>query len=230
MKNQNIKFNQKPISSEKIKSYQNFDAILNEVESNKFNTESTTNLGNKTKTVFLSFSNPYFSVAASICLLCIIGIGLFFLQNNTNSNVAENSIESKNKTDLAYSITNKDLETAERLTASISEKVALPNPKQGAVITTTILEENASPENASLQQVAQVLKTEMNKENSCKLIASSKTETKYVAFVVNSQGQVTDIEAQGCEQEAKKVLASFPKWKSGTLQGQHLSQRIVVAI
>ena len=76
----------------------------------------------------------------------------------------------------------------------------------------------------------QVLKLEMNKENSCKLTTNSPQETKYIAFVVSSEGQITDIEAQGCEQEARKVLNSFPKWKSGTLQGQHLSQRIVVAI
>jgi len=175
----------------------------------------------------MSFSNPYFSVAASICLLFVIGMGLFLAQNN--SKLAEtNKIE--NKTDLAYSITNKDLETAERLTASISQKVDLPTPKNGTAITTTILEKNASPENASLEQVAQVLRTEMNKKNSCKLISDSPKETKYIAFVVSSEGQITDIEAQGCEQEARKVLNSFPKWKSGTLQGQHLSQRIVVAI
>lgn len=222
MKNQDIKFNQKPISSEKIKSYQNFDAILNEVESNKTN--------QKTKTVFMSFSNPYFSIAASICLLFVIGIGLFLVKNSdsTNVEIAENSL--KNETDLAYSITNKDLETAERLTASVSQKIDLPSPKNGTAVTTTILEENASPENASLEQVAQVLRTEMNKQNSCKLISNSSKETKYVAFVVSSKGQITDIEAQGCEQEARKVLNSFPKWKSGTLQGQHLSQRVVVAI
>ncbi|AFM06313.1 hypothetical protein Fleli_4013 [Bernardetia litoralis DSM 6794] len=220
MKNQDIQFNKKTISSEKIKSYQNFDALLNEVENNNSN--------EKTKIVFISFSNPYFSVAASICLLCIIGMGLFLVQNNTDSKLTENSIEEK--TDLAYSITSKDLETAERLTAAISQKIDLPNPKNGTAITTTILEENASPENASLEQVAQVLRTEMNKENSCKLTTSSPKQTKYIAFVVSSEGQITDIEAQGCEQEAKKVLNSFPKWKAGTLQGQHLSQRVVVAI
>ena len=119
-------------------------------------------INEKTKTVFMSFSNPYFSVAASICLLCVIGLGLFLAQNNTDSKLAENSIEEK--TDLAYSITSKDLETAERLTASISQKIDLPSPKNGTAVTTTILEENASPENASLEQVAQVLKMEMNKE------------------------------------------------------------------
>jgi hypothetical protein len=222
MKNQHINFNRNPISSEKIKSYQDFDALLNEVENNKSN--------KKTKTVFMSFphffSNPYFSVAASICLLCVIGMGLFLAQNNFNSELAE----TESNTDLAYSITNKDLETAERLTASISQKIDLPSPKNGTAVTTTILEENASPENASLEQVAQVLKAEMNKENSCKLITTSPQETKYIAFVVSSEGQITDIEAQGCEQEARKVLNSFPKWKSGILQGQHLSQRVVVAI
>ncbi len=220
MKNQNIHFNKKSISSEKIKSYQNFDALLKEVENN--------NSDQKTKKLSLSFSNPYFSVAASICLLCVIGMGLFLAQDNTDSKLAENSIEEK--TDLAYSITNKDLETAERLTASISQKIELPTPKNGTAITTTILEENASPENASLQQVAQTLRTEMNKESSCKLTISSQKQSKYIAFVVNSQGKITNIEAQGCEQEARKVLNSFPKWKSGTLQGQHLSQRVVVAI
>ncbi|WP_291722961.1 energy transducer TonB [Bernardetia sp.] len=211
MKHQDINFNQKPISSEKIKSYQDFDALLNEVENN--------NSRKKSKTVFFSFSNPYLSVAASVCLLFVIGMGIFFNQK-------DNEVIEKN-TDLAYSITDQDLENAERLTASISEKMDLPTPKEGMAITTTILEENASPENASLEQVAQVLKTEMNK-NACKI--SMQQETKYVAFVVNSQGQITDIEAQGCEQEAKKILSSFPKWKSGTLQGQHLSQRVVVAI
>ncbi len=223
MKNQDINFNQKPISSEKIKSYQNFDALLNEVEKNKSSSKSN----EKTKTVFMSFSNPYLSVAASICLLCVIGIAFWANQNNSNTELADNS---ENKTDLAYSITSKDLETAERLTASISQKIDLPTPKNGTAITTTILEENASPENASLEQVAQVLRTEMNKENSCKLTTNSNQETKYIAFVVSSEGQITDIEAQGCEQEARKVLNSFPKWKSGTLQGQHLSQRVVVAI
>jgi len=224
MKNQDINFNQKPISSEKIKSYQDFDALLKKVENSNSN--------KKTKTVFMSFSyslsNPYFSIAASICLLCVIGMGLFLAKNNSNTT------NSENKTDLAYSITSKDLETAERLTASISQKIDLPTPKNGTAITTTILEENASPENASLEQVAQTLKTEMNKENACKLISNSssnsETQTKYIAFVVNSQGQITDIEAQGCTQEARKVLNSFPKWKAGTLQGQHLSQRVVVAI
>jgi hypothetical protein len=225
MKKQDINFNRNPISSEKIKSYQDFDAILNKVENS--------NSDKKTKTVFMSFSyslsNPYFSIAASICLLCVIGMGLFLAQNNTNSNLE--LAETKNKTDLAYSITNKDLETAERLTASISQKVDLPAPKNGTAITTTILEENASPENASLEQVAQVLRTEMNKENLCKLTTSSLSSSpKYIAFVVSSEGQITDIEAQGCEQEARRVLNSFPKWKSGTLQGQHLSQRVVVAI
>ena len=222
MKNQDINFNQKPISSEKIKSYQDFDALLNEVEKNKTN--------QKTKTVFMSFSNPYFSIAASICLFCLMGMGLFLAQNDSTTKLAETNNQTENKTDLAYSITNKDLETAERLTASISQKIDLPTPKNGMGITTTILEENASPENASLEQVAQVLKLEMNKENSCKLTTNSPQETKYIAFVVSSEGQITDIEAQGCEQEARKVLNSFPKWKSGTLQGQHLSQRIVVAI
>ena len=225
MKNQDINFNQKPISSEKIKSYQNFDAILNAVESNKFNNNSN----DRAKTVFIPFLNPYFSIVASICLLFIIGIGLFLVQSNSSLQLSGNSSDKlENKTNLGYSITNKDLETAERLTASISQKLNLPTPKNGTAITTTILEENASPENASLQQVAQILKTEINK-NSCK-ISSTSNETKYIAFVVNSKGQITDIEAQGCEQEAKKVLATFPKWKSGTLQGQHLSQRIVVAI
>lgn len=210
MKNQDINFNQKPISSEKIKSYQDFDALLNEVEKNN-------NSHKKTKVVFFSLSNPYFSVAASVCLLFVIGI----LLNQTDSEIVEKN------TDLAYSITDKDLENAERLTASLSEKIDLPTPKNGTAITTTILEENASPENASLEQVAKVLKTEMNK-NACEI--SMQQETKYVAFVVNSQGQITDIEAQGCEQEAKKILSSFPKWRSGTLQGQHLSQRVVVAI
>ncbi len=220
MKNQDINFNRNPISSEKIKSYQDFNALLNEVEKSSSN--------NKTKTIFFSLSNPYFSIAASICLFFVIGAGLFLSQNNndSSSNLVENSID--NQADLAYSITNKDLETAERLTVSISQKIDLPTPKNGTAITTTVLEENASPENASLQQVAQSLRTEMNKENSCKLI--SKEQTKYIAFVVNSKGQITDVEAQGCEQEAKKILASFPKWKSGTLQGQHLSQRIVVSI
>ncbi|WP_338790767.1 hypothetical protein V9L05_21750 (plasmid) [Bernardetia sp. Wsw4-3y2] len=226
MKNQDINFNQKPISSEKIKSYQDFDALLNAVENN--NSSSTSS--EKTKTVFMSFSNPYFSIAASICLLFVIGMGLFLAQNESNTELAEISNQTENKTDLAYSITNKDLETAERLTASLSQKIDLPTPKNGTAVTTTILEENASPENASLEQVAQVLKSEMNKENSCKLTTSSEKHTKYIAFVVSSEGQITDIEAQGCEQEARKVLASFPKWKSGTLQGQHLSQRIVVAI
>ena len=215
MKHQDINFNPKPISSEKIKSYQDFDALLNEVEKNK-----------KTKTVFMSFSNPYFSIAASICLLFIIGAGVWITQEvNEKSNFVSDAIE--NNSDLAYSITDQDLEKAERLTASLSKKIELPTPKNGTAITTTILEENASPENASLEQVAQVLKTEMNK-NACKVLTAQ--ETKYVAFVVNSQGQITDIEAQGCEQEAKKILSSFPKWKSGTLQGQHLSQRVVVAI
>ncbi len=226
MKNQDINFNQKSISSEKIKSYQDFDALLNEVENNKSSSKSS----EKTKTVFMSFSNPYFSIAASICLLFVIGISLFLAQNESNTELAEISNQTENKTDLAYSITNKDLETAERLTASLSQKIDLPTPKNGTAVTTTILEENASPENASLEQVAQVLKSEMNKENSCKLTTSSEKHTKYIAFVVSSEGQITDIEAQGCEQEARKVLASFPKWKSGTLQGQHLSQRIVVAI
>ncbi|WP_375561222.1 hypothetical protein ACE193_01325 [Bernardetia sp. OM2101] len=224
MKNQDINFNQKPISSEKIKSYQDFDALLNEAENN--------NSHKNKKVVFMSFSNPYFSIAASICLLFIIGAGIWITQevNQKSDFVADSIKETENKTDLAYSITNKDLETAERLTASISQKIDLPTPKNGTAVTTTILEENASPENASLEQVAQVLRTEMNKKNSCKLISASPKETKYVAFVVSSEGQITDIEAQGCEQEARKVLNSFPKWKSGTLQGQHLSQRVVVAI
>ncbi|WP_338764551.1 hypothetical protein WAF17_22100 [Bernardetia sp. ABR2-2B] len=225
MKNQDINFNQKPISSEKIKSYQDFDALLKEAENNKSKNE-------KTKTVFMSFSNPVFSIAASICLLFVIGAGIWMAQkvNEKSAFIADSIEETQNKTDLAYSITNKDLETAERLTASLTEKLELPTPKNGTAITTTVLEENASPENASLEQVAQVLKTEMNKENSCKLNSNLAKETKYVAFVVNSNGKITNIEAQGCEQEARKVLNTFPKWKSGTLQGQHLSQRIVVAI
>ena len=136
MKNQDINFNQKPISSEKIKSYQDFDALLNEVEKNKTN--------QKTKTVFMSFSNPYFSIAASICLFCLMGMGLFLAQNDSTTKLAETNNQTENKTDLAYSITNKDLETAERLTASISQKIDLPTPKNGMGITTTILEENAS--------------------------------------------------------------------------------------
>lgn len=215
MKNQTIKFNQKPISSEKIKTYQDFDAILNEVEKNK-----------TTKTVFMSFPKSYLSIAASICLVFVIGIGLWLNQTSENSLTSSE----ENQTDLAYSITPKDLESAERLTASISQKIDLPLPKNGTAITTTVLEENATPENASLEQVAQVLRSEMNKENACKLTSYPAKETKYIAFVVNSQGQITDIEAQGCEQEARKALNYFPKWKAGTLQGQQLSQRVVVAI
>lgn len=217
MKNQDINFNSKPISSDKIKSYQDFDALLSKVE----NTTSN----KKTKTVFMSFSKHYLSIAASICVLCVIGIGLFLKNTSSNSNLASNL---ENETNLGYSITNKDLETAERLTASLSQKIDLPLPKNGTAITTTILEENASPENSSLEQFAQKVKMEMNKETTCKILTQN--QTNYIAFVVTSQGQITDIEAQGCEQEAKKVLSSFPKWKAATLQGQQLSQRVVVAI
>lgn len=205
--NQHINFHKKTPSSDKINAFQDFEAVLQ--ASQKAINSKPSAPEPIIRSLFVRKS--LWAVAASICLLAAISVGLFVRQNKTTTS------------EVAYLVNQNDLDNAIRLELTDKNQLVMNLPiPQG---TTSVLEENASPENASLEVVAQTLRNEMH----CTLTPTPNTPT-YISFVVSSEGEIQDLQAKGCEEQVKKALARFPKWKAGRLEGETLAQKVVVMI
>jgi len=59
--------------------------------------------------------------------------------------------------------------------------------------------------------------------------------TVYITFVVNKNGEITDIETKrgigsGCEEEAMRVVKSMPHWTPGLMNGNAVRVQYILPV
>ncbi len=144
-----------------------------------------------------------------------------------------------------FLVSEDDLQNGERLVYGTEKAATLiaenyfKAPNQKKTFPTTILETNAQPQAETLEHLS-LLAQSVKKETPCQKEATKEGQTEnYLAFVVDEEGAVSQIEWQGnsdalCqaekEEKVRQIFSKMPKWKPAQWQGETLAQRFVVPI
>ncbi|MFN5555737.1 MAG: energy transducer TonB [Chryseotalea sp.] len=137
----------------------------------------------------------------------------------------EEEIEEEMKVEFDVEVT-EDTKVSDIVIAPVEE------PKEEVDEIFTVVEETAAPK-GGMQAFYEYVQKKLKYPAQARRMG---TEGKvFVQFVINKDGTISDVQAikgigAGCDEEAVRIIQSFPSWTPGKQRGKPVKQRMVLPI